>query len=136
MSEEAASKEGLKQETAKRTSVYDCPCCGERILNPLTKAFAGSIRTKGTICPKCGKRITNGMGSAIFHTVVDLIALIASVIFYVFDIGFELEIGGSILRGSYLSIIICLAAAFVINKIFDAFFLKTTETLRTDAYIS
>ncbi len=99
---------------------YVCPHCGEETISPLKKAFAGNQKSKGTLCPNCGKRCTNGMQSAIFHTITDSIMLIIVIIFYI-----KLDL-------SMIPIAVAIAAAFVINKIFDAFFYPLVPSLRID----
>ncbi len=99
---------------------YVCPHCGEETISPLKKAFAGNQKSKGTLCPNCGKRCTNGMQSAIFHTITDSIMLILVIIFYI-----KLDL-------SMIPIAVAIAAAFVINKIFDAFFYPLVPSLRID----
>lgn len=99
---------------------YVCPHCGEETISPLKKAFAGNQKSKGTLCPNCGKRCTNGMQSAIFHTITDSIMLIIVIIFYI-----KLDL-------SMIPIAVTIAATFVINKIFDAFFYPLVPSLRID----
>lgn len=117
-------------------SIYECPYCHEKTFNPLTKAFAGAINTKGRACPNCGRKCTNSIGSSIFHTIVDAIVLIAAIVFYVQDIdfGIKISIGGTSFKGSYVLIAGMIVAAFIINKIFDAFFLPLAKSARVDAY--
>lgn len=118
-------------------SIYECPYCHEKVFNPITKAFAGAINTKGKLCPKCGKACTNGLGSSIFHTIIDAVILILSVLCYIkdIDLGLTVNLGGAVLKGSYIVIVCMIAAGFVINKIFDAFFLPMAKSARNDAYI-
>ena len=39
---------------AEKHSIYDCPYCGKKSFNPLTKALAGNMNTKGRVCKACG----------------------------------------------------------------------------------
>lgn len=41
---------------AEKHSIYDCPYCGKKSFNPLTKALAGNMNTKGRVCKACGRR--------------------------------------------------------------------------------
>ena len=99
---------------------YKCPHCGERSITPLKKAFAGNQKSKGVMCPSCGKHCTNGMQSAIFHTITDLLMLIAAVIMYI-----KTDL-------SFFPIIIVIIVTFIINKIFDALFFPLVPSLRID----
>jgi hypothetical protein len=115
-------------------SVYECPHCHKKTFNPITKAFAGQINSKGRVCKSCGRRCSNGMGSTIFNTIVDLAALIISIVCYLMDYGITIDLGFAKFQGSYVVIVICIVSAFVITRIFDAFFLPLTKPARTDAY--
>ncbi len=115
-------------------SIYECPHCGEKTFNPITKAFAGQINSKGKVCKNCGRHCCNGMGSTIFHTITDLIALFISVFCYLTDTGTDVTIGGTTVRGAFPIIVVCILTAFVLNKIFDAFFLPLTSPARKDVF--
>lgn len=115
-------------------SVYECPHCHEKTFNPITKAFAGQMTSKGRACRNCGKRCCNGMGSTIFHTITDLIALIISAYCYIFGVDVDLTIAGSKVTGAFPIILCCIASAYILNKIFDAFFFPMTSSARVDAY--
>ena len=64
---------------------HTCPHCGEKTISPLKKAFAGNPQSKGVTCPNCGKRSTNDLHSAVFHIVVDVMAMIGVVLLYSCD---------------------------------------------------
>ena len=38
----------------QHTSIYTCPHCGEKTFNPITKAFAGGLHTRGAVCKAGG----------------------------------------------------------------------------------
>lgn len=101
---------------------FECPHCGEKTINPLQKAFAGNQKSKGVVCPNCGKRCTNDMKSTYFHTVVDLLMLIAVVAIY-----FIAPAGQN-----FFYMLIPIISAFVINKIADAFFFSLAPSMRID----
>ena len=61
---------------AEKHSIYDCPYCGKKSFNPLTKALAGNMNTKGRVCKACGRRVVNGKTSAIVRTVLMVVAII------------------------------------------------------------
>lgn len=101
---------------------HTCPHCGEKTINPLKKAFAGNPQARGTVCPNCGKRSTNELKSAVFHAIIDVIALIFIIYQYV-----AVE---SIVSNYYS--IAAILIAFTINHIVDAFFFKLVPAIRLD----
>ncbi len=101
---------------------HTCPHCGEKTISPIKKAFAGNPKAKGTVCPNCGKRSTNELKSAIFHNIINAIALVFCVYAYVNLIAMETAI--------YMAISI--VGAFVITHLVDAFFFKLVPAIRLD----
>lgn len=101
---------------------HTCPHCGEKTISPLKKAFAGNPQSKGVRCPNCGKRSTNELKSAVFHSIVDLIALIYIVYAYINVLKVETAI--------YMAAAI--VGAFLITHIVDAFFFKLVPAIRLD----
>ena len=101
---------------------HTCPHCGEKTISPMKKAFAGNPQSKGTTCPNCGKRSTNDMKSAVFHIVIDTIALVFIVYAYVKLLTME----------STIYMIAALAGAFVITHVVDAFCFKLVPAIRLD----
>ena len=67
---------------AEKHSIYDCPYCGKKSFNPLTKALAGNMNTKGRVCKACGRRVVNGKTSAIVRTVLMVVAIIIVFVTY------------------------------------------------------
>lgn len=54
-------------------SIYNCPNCGKKTFNPLTKALAGQLNSIGRNCPHCGKRLVNGRAATTFNAIFSLI---------------------------------------------------------------
>lgn len=106
-----------------KESIYNCPHCGEKSFNPLTKAMAGGLNTKGSVCKSCGRRCCNGQTSTIVNAIVYVIALIGVVYFY-------LMINDNLLAFALMAG--CIAAAFLITRIFDAFFMPLVKVIRND----
>ena len=102
---------------------HTCPHCGEKTISPLKKAFAGSPQSKGVTCPNCGKRSTNDLHSAVFHIVVDVMAMIGVVLLYLFDDRFE----------SFYYMLGIIAAAFIITRAVDAFVFRLVPAIRLDS---
>ena len=50
------------------SSIYKCPCCGEKTFNPLSKAMAGTMKSKGKKCTKCGKQVIHPIAKTGFPT--------------------------------------------------------------------
>lgn len=101
---------------------HTCPHCGEKTISPIKKAFAGNPQSRGTTCPKCGKRSTNDLKSAVFHIIVDAIALIFIVYAYINLLAAE----------SAIYMIAAIAGAFIITHLVDAFFFKLVPAIRLD----
>ncbi len=108
----------------EKESRYACPYCGNKTFNPLTKAFLGSMRSKGHPCKECGHRCVNGTSSAVFSAIIYLVALVCVLIVYFmvaepfWDIVF---------------IIVIIVAAYILCRIFDAFFGRISPVIRNDA---
>lgn len=101
---------------------HTCPHCGEKTISIFKKSFAGNPQSKGVKCPLCGKRCTNELKSAVFHAVVDIIALVFIVYQY---------IAVETTESNYYCIFAILGA-FVLNHIVDAFFFKLVPAIRLD----
>lgn len=106
-----------------KESIYSCPHCGEKSFNPLTKAMAGGMNTRGRVCTSCGRRCCNGQVSAIVNAVVYVIALVGVIAFY-------LMIDDNLL--AFALIAGCIAGAFILTKVFDAFFMPMVKVIRND----
>jgi len=101
---------------------HTCPHCGEKTISPLKKAFAGNPQAKGTVCPACGKRSTNELKSAVFQTIVAVIALVFIIYQYVAVQSIE---------SNYYSIAAVLIA-YLLPKLVNAFFFKLVPAIRLD----
>jgi hypothetical protein len=106
-----------------KESIYNCPHCGEKSFNPLTKAMAGGLNSKGKVCKSCGRRCCNGQVSTIVNAIVYVIALVGVVLSYLF-------VNDNILAFALMAG--CILAAFLLCKIFDAFFMPMTKVIRND----
>ncbi len=101
---------------------FECPHCHEKTFSPIQKALCGSYRGMGKPCPKCGKRACNGMAGIYFQCV--LATLIGAAILVIYFKATERV---------YSSIVIaCLIAGyFVLDFLFNMFFGKLVEPIRT-----
>ncbi|MBR6242528.1 MAG: hypothetical protein IKQ90_03425 [Ruminococcus sp.] len=102
-------------------SIYTCPHCGEKTFNPLTKALAGQMNSKGKACPKCGTRCVNGEGATIFNAMYCLAAFILVVITYLKAPYYEVFI----VAGLLLSMVI-------VPRLVNAFCFKMKESIRIE----
>lgn len=102
--------------------IYQCPHCGERTFNPITKAFAGGLRTKGKACKLCGKHCVNGVASMIFSAIMYIAALV--VVLYVYFKGNSIW--------DYAIMLGAVVVAYIVSRIFDAFFGPLTKPVRND----
>ncbi|MBQ8079166.1 MAG: hypothetical protein IJ236_04375 [Oscillospiraceae bacterium] len=101
---------------------YECPHCHEKTFTPLQKALCGSYRTMGKPCPKCGRRACNGMTGIYFQSVTSIAMIIAIITIY---LKATERVHSSMLIGAII------LGYFVVNFIFNMFFGKLTEPIRT-----
>mgnify|MGYP001240275296 CR=1 FL=1 len=106
-----------------KESIYSCPHCGERSFNPITKALAGGLNSQGKVCKSCGRRCCNGKVSTIVSAVIYVVALVGVVLSYLFVD--NNVVAYSIMAG-------CIIGAWLLGKIFDAFFMPLTKVIRND----
>ena len=108
----------------EKKSIYDCPVCGaKKAFNPLTKALAGGLNSKGKVCHSCGAHCTNGKVSAIVRAALYIAALVGMVLSYLFIDDDKV---------SYFCMMGCVVAAFLLSSLFDAFFLPMERSMRND----
>lgn len=107
-----------------RQSIYTCPHCGEKSFRPWTKAFAGGLNTRGKVCMSCGLRCVNGKASMIFSAIVYLIAVV--IVFYIYFKGNS--------NWDYVYMLGAVVAAYVLSRLFDAFFGSLQKPIRNDTY--
>ena len=101
---------------------FECPHCHEKTFSPLQKALCGPYRGMGKPCPKCGKRATNGMTGIYFQSVTSIVMIVAIITIY---LKATEKVQSSI-------IIACIIAGyFVVNFLFNMFFGKLVEPIRT-----
>ncbi|MBR6385992.1 MAG: hypothetical protein IKS03_07750 [Ruminococcus sp.] len=63
-------------------SIYNCPHCGKKTFNPIKKAFAGQLNSRGKVCMECGRRCVNGKGATVFNAVYSVVIFALIVIIY------------------------------------------------------
>jgi uncharacterized protein (DUF983 family) len=108
---------------SEKQSIYACPHCGKKTFNPLTKALAGGMNTKGRVCQSCGRRAVNGKASAIVRTILMLVAVVIVFAVYLF-------VSSNI---AYLIMIGAIAGAWLLSLLFDAFCCPLVKVVRNDA---
>ena len=110
-------------------SIYNCPHCGTKSFNPLSKAMAGTMKSKGKPCMKCGKLCVNGKGATIFSAIYSLLAFAAVVYIYIHgaDNEWMFTHEAPMVIGLILSILL-------VPRIANAFFFKMMPSVRIDAY--
>ncbi len=106
------------ERTFSMKSIYTCPHCGEKSFNPITKAFAGGLHTRGKACKNCGHHCVNGTPSMIFSAVVYIAALI--MVLYIY------------FKGNSIWGLACVAVAYVLCRLFDAFIAPLVKPIRND----
>lgn len=124
---DASEEEEIEETTStkkKHVSIYACPYCGAKSFNPITKAFAGGLNTKGRVCKACGRHCVNGLASSIFSSILYILALIWVVLTFLFE---------EDLATDALFILGAIAIAYVGSRIFDAFFGHLVPVARNDA---
>lgn len=106
-----------------KRSIYTCPHCGEKTFNPITKAFAGGLNSRGRACKACGKHCCNGQVSTIVSAVIYVIALAGVIFFY---------LGQNNTLVAYVQMGSCVLGAYILTKVFDAFFMPLVRVIRND----
>ncbi len=109
---------------SEKQSIYACPHCGKKTFNPVTKALAGNMNTKGRVCQACGRRAVNGKASAIVRTVLMIIAVIIVFVTYFIE---------SSNTKAYLIMAGTIVIAWLLSMLFDAFFCPLVKVVRNDA---
>lgn len=103
-------------------SIYNCPNCGKKTFNPLTKALAGQLNSKGKACPNCGKHITNGTAASVFNAIYSIGIFVLVVATYLLELPYD-----------WVIIICAIASLLIVPRIVNAFFFKMELTRRKDA---
>ena len=113
-------------------SIYNCPHCGERSFNPITKAFAGQLNSPGKVCMKCGRKAVNGRGATIFNAIYSLIAFAAIVVLYLYApklLGTQYE---WVAHNELFIGIGILITKFIVPRLVNAFFFKMAPAIRVE----
>lgn len=110
-------------EQMEKKSIYTCPYCGEKTFNPLTKALAGGIASKGHACPKCNHHAVNGKACAVISAIIYVIALV--VVFYIYFIEKEDNT-------AYIYMAATIILAFIITRLIYAFAFPLIKVVRND----
>lgn len=104
----------------KQMKKYECPYCHQKTFTLWQKFIAGGMTSKGIKCPVCQKHCVHGLKSTIFSSIVMGIAFIYTIIVLVTN------------YGSNYSALICIIAAFLISKCFNAFVCDLDKNNRND----
>lgn len=108
-------------------SIYQCPHCGDKSFNPITKAMAGQLNSNGKPCKKCGRLCVNGKGATIFNAVFAVMCFVLVILTYLKSpgIGWLYPIEKQVVIGLIL-------AVFIVPKIVNAFFFKMEPAIRIE----
>ncbi|MCD8219815.1 MAG: hypothetical protein LUC50_05650 [Ruminococcus sp.] len=111
-----------------RKSIYTCPHCGEKSFRPWSKALAGGLRTKGKPCKICGCRCVNGLPSMVFSAIVYLIVMVLVLCMY-----FQVLLPQASILDEWVLTLGLLVCAWIVTRLFDAFFGPLVPVIRNDA---
>ncbi|MDE6518911.1 MAG: hypothetical protein K2K91_00405 [Ruminococcus sp.] len=114
------------------SSIYNCPHCGKKSFNPIKKAFAGQLNSKGKVCMECGRKCVNGKGATIFNAVYCVIAFICVVIVYLFAPKTEATEYEWILVNEVFINMGIILSTLIVPKIVNAFFFKLAPAIRIE----
>jgi len=101
--------------------IYNCPECGKKAFNPLTKALSGQMNSKGRVCPHCGKHIVNGVAATVFNFIFAIVMFALLVVCYLRDT-----------VRTDLMIPVIIAAIVLVPRIVNAFLFPMTASIRKD----
>ena len=121
-------------------SIYNCPHCGKKSFNPVTKAFAGQLNSQGKPCKECGRACVNGKAATIFNFVFSLIMFALMITVYLkAPVWYEdyMNGGGSafldwVAEREMLAVVILLLAKIIVPRLANAFFFPLEPAIRVD----
>ncbi|MDO4862995.1 MAG: hypothetical protein Q4A05_02395 [Ruminococcus sp.] len=113
-------------------SLYKCPNCGEKSFNPITKALAGQLNSRGRVCMSCGRRIVNGKGATIFNAIYSVIVFAGIVAVYLGSPKLDGTQYEWVFHYELLIGIGLLISKFIVPRLVNAFFFKMTPAIRID----
>ena len=117
-------------------SIYTCPHCGKKTFNPLSKALAGQLNSRGKPCKECGRLCVNGTGATIFNSIYSIAVFVLVVLVYlrapdwrtVYTEGFLFNVAGL----EILAEIILILSLIIVPRLVNAFFFKLVPAIKKD----
>lgn len=117
-------------------SIYNCPHCGKKTFNPISKAFAGQLNSHGKPCKECGRLCVNGTAATIFNAAYCIIAFICVILVYLkapvwyenYQSGFLRQVA----EVEILAEIILILSIIFVPRLVNAFFFKLEPAIKKD----
>ncbi|SEL45690.1 hypothetical protein SAMN02910353_02658 [Ruminococcus sp. YRD2003] len=113
-------------------SLYSCPHCGEKTFNPISKAMAGQLNSRGKVCMKCGRRVVNGKGATIFNALFSIVMFAGIVVTYLYA---PKLLGTQYDWVAHYELPICiglLLLKFIVPRLVNAFCFRLEPAIRID----
>lgn len=114
------------------SSIYNCPHCGKKSFNPIKKAMAGQLNSRGKVCMECGRRCVNGKGATIFNAVFSVLAFACIIILYLNSP----KTYGTKYEWLYVYEILIdigiIALKLIVPRLVNAFFFKLSPAIRIE----
>ncbi|MCR5707534.1 MAG: hypothetical protein K6G82_04605 [Ruminococcus sp.] len=113
-------------------SLYSCPHCGEKTFNPISKAMAGQLNSRGKVCMKCGRRVVNGKGATIFNALFSIIMFAGIVVTYLYAPKLRGTQYEWVAHYELLISIGLILLKFIVPRLVNAFCFKLEPAIRID----
>ncbi|MBR2284848.1 MAG: hypothetical protein IJ874_10605 [Ruminococcus sp.] len=120
--------------------IYNCPHCGKKSFDPIKKANAGQLNSRGKPCSECGRLCVNGKGATIFNALFSLVMFALIIVIYMkAPVWYENYNNGAgngflywVACREMLAVVVLLLAKILVPRIANAFFFRLEPAIRVE----